>query len=504
MLFFADTLKGTHAAFLMYDVANLTPASWPMVGYFAQSFYHRSLLPLLLLTFVLAWFAKPSTKEVIPAGFRRFQFNYLLAWCFCVGADWLQGPYVYALYDGYGYSSKEIAQLFVAGFGSSMVFGCFVGSFADQFGRKKTCIAYCLFYIFSCLTKHFNSYWILMLGRITGGIATSMLFSGFECWMVSEHTVRNRFSSALLSYMFGLMFTTMYFVAIATGFAAQAVVDNVKFAPIAEGSMVYVGGYLGPFDLSIACLVAGLVVIVTLWEENYGQRAAANTAGGVGGDGLLQTISEAGRLLLADARIALMGVVVACFEGAMYAFVFNWTPALDSKIIPPPHGLIFAAFMMACMCGASATTIVSTALRPAVRLALTFVLGILAFTTAASSAGSEALLMLRFACFLVFEFCVGVYMPAVGMVKSEVVPEQVRTTVYNMYRVPLNAVVVGLLLTDISMVTCFRLCALLLLTGCLGLAGIAHSKKPAPAGPSPAVLEGPSSAADAADRKEHV
>ena len=47
-------------------------------------------------------------------------------------ADWLQGPYVYALYQSYGFEPNEIAQLFVAGFLSSAIFGTFVGSLADK------------------------------------------------------------------------------------------------------------------------------------------------------------------------------------------------------------------------------------------------------------------------------------------------------------------------------------------------------------------------------------
>ena len=39
---------------------------------------------------------------------------YLLATC----ADWLQGPYKYALYSSYGYTQRDIAHLFVAGYGS--------------------------------------------------------------------------------------------------------------------------------------------------------------------------------------------------------------------------------------------------------------------------------------------------------------------------------------------------------------------------------------------------
>ena len=69
-------------------------------------------------------------------------------------ADWLQGPYVYALYSSYGFDKSDIAVLFVGGFGASMVFGTFAGAAADRFGRKRLCQLYCLLYIASCATKH--------------------------------------------------------------------------------------------------------------------------------------------------------------------------------------------------------------------------------------------------------------------------------------------------------------------------------------------------------------
>lgn len=46
--------------------------------------------------------------------------------------DWLQGPYVYYLYSHYGFGKGEIGHLFIAGFGSSMLFGTIVGSLADK------------------------------------------------------------------------------------------------------------------------------------------------------------------------------------------------------------------------------------------------------------------------------------------------------------------------------------------------------------------------------------
>ncbi|CAJ1403560.1 unnamed protein product [Effrenium voratum] len=309
----------------------------------SQSFYHATILPLALLTGLLGYGALPSRAEW-PKNFHRFMATYLSAWTLCVAADWLQGPYVYALYEAYGFSSHEIAQLFVAGFGSALLCSCFVGGLADRFGRKRGCIAYCLLYMASCATKHWKSYWILMLGRVTGGFATSLLFSCFECWMVSEHTVRNKFSSSLLSYMFGMKFTIMYLVAIASGFVAQGGVDSTSFAPVSENSTLYFGGNLVPFDMSACVLVFALLIITLVWEENYGDDAPdaeAQTAG--------SSLMEGLTTMCRSAPLLSLCLLLSCFEGAMYAFVFNWTPALETDTEMPPHGVVFALMMMACM-----------------------------------------------------------------------------------------------------------------------------------------------------------
>merc|ERR1719284_2091621 len=97
----------------------------------------------------------------------------------------------------------------------------FAGSFADAFGRKRATLAYCLLYIVSCLTKHCSLFPVLMFGRITGGMATSLLFSAFECWMVSESNEHHQFSQGLLRYMFSLMYFVSYLVAIVSGIFAQ-------------------------------------------------------------------------------------------------------------------------------------------------------------------------------------------------------------------------------------------------------------------------------------------
>ena len=135
------------------------------------------------------------------AAFKRFQRTYLAVYLLMMAGDWLQGPYMYALYDAYGFAHEEIAALFVAGFGSSMLFGTFAGSLADTLGRKRGALAYVVVYAASCATKHWRSYNVLMVGRVLGGVATSLLFSVFDAWLVAEHASRG-FEPAWLSRTF--------------------------------------------------------------------------------------------------------------------------------------------------------------------------------------------------------------------------------------------------------------------------------------------------------------
>lgn len=433
---------------------------------FTESFYHMALVPLCAVTLVLAWYTRPkSGSEPLPPGFVEHQWKYLAVWAPAIMADWFQGPYVYALYASYGFSGSEIAELFVAGFGASMVFGTLVGSLSDSWGRKRCAVLYCVLYIVSCMTKHSSNYAWLMLGRVTGGIATSLLFSTFECWMVAEHCGRRGFSGNLLRYMFGCMFFVMYLTAIIAGVVAQAAADSVPLTSgLAGYETLHYGGYTAPFDLSILVLVGTIPLICFLWEENYGD---ANNTGGV-----MQSLSSAIQVMRSSWKICAVGLIVSCFEGSMFAFVFNWTPALDSKEVPPPYGLIFSAFMMACMCGSSIFSLIDSNTHPTKILLPVFALSAAALMLSNYFCGTSHL-GLVFGGFLLFEFCIGIYFPTIGSLKSEIVPEEARAGVYNIFRVPLNAVVVGLLLTNLSTKAALGFCCVLITLATLTVAPMA-------------------------------
>ena len=95
-----------------------------------------------------------EVKKVHAGLLKRYLFVYLTATL----SDWLQGPYVYALYSDYGFQQHEIAQLFVAGFGSSMIFGSFVGGMADWGGRRFFVIIFAVVYAASCITKRMSGH----------------------------------------------------------------------------------------------------------------------------------------------------------------------------------------------------------------------------------------------------------------------------------------------------------------------------------------------------------
>jgi MFS family permease len=387
-------------------------------------------------------------------------------------ADWLQGPYVYQLYMEYGYSHHDIALLFVAGFGSSMLFGSFVGALADRFGRRRFCQLYCVLYILSCATKHGKDFWLLMVGRVLGGMATSLLFSVFESWLVCEHHARG-FGKASLDETFSLMFFGNYLVAILSGLAAEAAVDALPLTAFADDSMWYYGGCLSAFDLSAAMLFLALPLVTMLWNENYGKEQVVNDAAGEAAGDVENVPAGA----LAPLRrgcgysVVCLGAVVSFFEAAMYVFVFNWTMTLEevstSKV---PLGLVFSTFMASCMGGSSLFSVLSTkGVSLQVILAAGFIVSSLCMLVALGDTPPCWAVM---AAFLVFEACVGLYWPAVGAAKARVVPEEARATIYNIYRVPLNIIVVAVLLNDIQPRMAFLGCACMLAVGALCLVGV--------------------------------
>lgn len=385
--------------------------------------YYGSFVAVTLLALGLNYATRQKKVVVKSTEFTVFQRNYLLVYLLAMFADWLQGPYVYKLYTDYGFDIEAIAQLFTCGFLSSMVVGTFVGGLADRYGRRLMCLVFSLCYSLSALTKLVNNFHVLMLGRMLSGVATSLLFSSFESWMVCEHN-RRGFDPDLLGDTFSLATLGNGMIAVLAGLVAEVVARAF--------------GSVGPFMLALVPLACLAALVLRYWPENYGESSGSISLS------LMNTWS----VMIADTRIMCLGAAQACFEGAMYTFVFLWNPTLDAAAkddMPRelPLGLIFAAFMVCVMAGSSIFTLL---MRGDKLEHIPFMIHL----TAALSMGIAATMVERedivYISFLVFETCCGVFYPAYGTLRSSTIPEETRATIMNFFRVPLNAFVVVLLL----------------------------------------------------------
>jgi MFS family permease len=90
-----------------------------------------------------------------------------------------------------------IEVLFVVGYASSLFAGPLVGIGADLYGRRLFTIVYFLLYAAACTVIHVRWHWVLVLGRVCSGVATSLLYSTFDAWLVKENSQHGFSAEAL-------------------------------------------------------------------------------------------------------------------------------------------------------------------------------------------------------------------------------------------------------------------------------------------------------------------
>ena len=387
--------------------------------------YHAFLGLVLIICIGMSWFDYKSNVNS-DIHFSTFQVQYLVVYTLAYFSDWFKGPYVYVLYESYGLTERDIAMLFVSGFAASAISGPFVGTLADRVGRKKMCLAYFVVYIVSALTKWSEEYHWLLVGRILGGIGTSLLTKTFESWMVSEHH-RRKFEAKLLDDTFVKSSLCNSGSAILAGLLAQLAATYY--------------GYLAPFVVALAPLTTGLICCARLWSPD--QPTESNEAGGF----------QRG-LAAMDRNLWTLGMTQSLFLGSMYTFVFLWTPALESP--NTPYGLIFSIFMVMISIGSGIFKRVPIVKErwPSVILGLSVV----CFGVTALHIQNHQVV---FGMFVLFETVCGLMFPAYGSLRSMYIPEEHRTTIMNIYRIPLNVFVILILLNkkNMRLETTFGICA---------------------------------------------
>ncbi|XP_033106125.1 molybdate-anion transporter-like [Anneissia japonica] len=388
-----------------------------------------TFLVLSTLAFGLNVFIKKSkTDEQVGnnPNFVQFQHAYFLPYFLALAADWLQGPYLYKLYSHYGFLESQIAILYVCGFAASVIFGTSTTVLADRFGRKKLCITFTVVYSISCLTKLSRSYGVLIIGRILGGMSTSLLFTAFESWYVHEHIECHDFPTEWLPVTFSKATFWNGVLAVIAGLVANLLAGFLKLGPVS------------PFLLAVPLLAASGLIVTKKWQENYGNKKMQ----------LKKSCIDGLRHIVNSQRMLLIGAMQSLFESVMYIFVFIWTPVVDLDY-HPPLGVVFSNFMVCIMIGSFLYKILTAnRVKPLHILNAAIISALVATVICIGSTKSHyEQPKVSFLAFLILEIACGLYFPSMGFLRNEILPETHKVSIMNWFRVPLNMIAcIGLMI----------------------------------------------------------
>ncbi|GMH58855.1 hypothetical protein TrVE_jg4145 [Triparma verrucosa] len=375
-----------------------------------------------------------KASEALLGQFKAFKMQYLTVYLVIMLADWMQGTHMYTLYLSYG---VDISALFLCGFMSGAIFAPFLGSAVDKIGRKKSCVIYCVLEIIINCMEHSTNFTVLLAGRVLGGISTNLLFSAFESWMNSEFRKR-KFPEAWLTEIHSSASVVNGSMAILAGIVAQWLEDMM--------------GHIGPFKGAVGLTAVALMLILQ-WPENYGERSEDDKESS-DSDSLFSQFKLGWTTTLKNPDLLKIGIVQSFSEGAMYTFVFMWVPTL-LKLAPNsdvPTGAVFSSLMIAITIGGNSYPIMQKFFKSSEMAASAiYLLGACSMLVPVLclTMGGNCFYPVLVA-FMLVEFSIGMFMPAAGICRSKVIPDNLQGAIMNIYRLPLNLLVVtGTKCTDL-------------------------------------------------------
>ncbi|CAF1313974.1 unnamed protein product [Adineta ricciae] len=357
------------------------------------------------------------------AGFKHLQNIYLTGYLLAGAANSLQLSYRYPIYDSYGYPRSTVEFFYIIAHMSTLFIGTFLASLADRFGRRLSCIFCGILYILSGVSYSFNVIWVLIIGNIIRGVANSFFHTEFEAWVIQEYKNRNLNLQSLPQLLRNSNISGTI-ISIGMGFFAQIIVDFF--------------GFIAPFDTSILIFTIMIVYMLFEWSENYGNpTVSANVS-----------FISAIQLIKLDSRIVLHGLSTALFETSLYIYFIEWTPALlKAKSLtisdPLPFGVLFACYKFSNMMGSFAFEATVKKIRPQLLIIIIAIILIAGFSSAVIWSNVQIVILIGF---LFVEFGSGAYRPSIGLLRSQYIPNEVRSTIMNYIRVPQLILIIFILL----------------------------------------------------------
>ncbi|KAI0909489.1 hypothetical protein F4823DRAFT_422434 [Ustulina deusta] len=396
-------------------------------------YYPACLGGLVVLCAVLLFFQPTRRQQLeqqgVVCGDEHPESPWYEVYALAMAADWLQGPHLFSLYrDEHGLESSLVLNLYMTDFVTTAISAYFIGVLSDKYGRKLCCMVYCVSYALSCFLTVVPVTPLLFLGRILGGVSTSILFTVFDSWMVTNFRKKNLAENGCdLSRTYAATSVVNGLVAILSGLVAEILVWAT-------------GTKKSPFLMSVVLLWLNLQMIWSRWGENFGVSSSSKPTH----DATRRSL----RAVLKMPSILALAFASTMFDGSMNLFVFYWIPTLSSLHQSGgelPYGIIYSSFMAVSIASALAFNVIMN------KRIITYsrlLIGILliadfCFVKLAGSKTETGAFWL----FCLLEVCIGMFTPCIGYLKGTSIDDDARATVYSIMRIPFNIVVVASLLT---------------------------------------------------------
>ncbi|VDD92512.1 unnamed protein product [Enterobius vermicularis] len=391
-----------------------------------------------------------NTKDVAQrnAQFRSLQRHFLTPYLSILLAESIQGPYLYVLYYAYGFLPAQIAVLYVVGLIMNVICTIFTVHLLSKYGRKVLCLCCVGTGSLACLLKFSDNYLILLIGRLLDGFSAALIITPFQQWYGHEHVLSFDFPKEWMASSVAVLSTSAGFLSVLAGLIAE-------FAESISSITAF------PFFFSIVFQLAGGLYIMRIWPENRLEpehrvsmkQQFTRSLSIFKVQKLVFSFSfefEVEFLLQRKPAVLVLCVIHTLFESTMLIFIFVWTPLFIHTrtlfIERLSYGGIYASFMAFALLGSvtfrrfhkfisPTQALLGSSFIALNSLGLTVMI-IPAKVTYWNLSLYQRLLIL---CCL-FEFAVGVYLPAMSKLQAELLPAEHRHALLAFLRIPLTLI----------------------------------------------------------------
>ena len=401
-------------------------------------------LGILSVVCTLAYFKLRISQDQFAQNpnFVSFQRRYVVIYLLAVLGDWLQGPYLYRLYHYYEYIEHQVAVIYVSGLVSSAVSYLLISLIGKKYGRRNIVMVCCLLYALSCLFTAFSSYAVLLIGRCIAGLSNTLLFSTLEAWYVHEHLNTFDFPKEWIQVTFNHIAFGNGIMAVIAGLLADFFARWLKFGPVS------------PFLIAVPVLITVSILVLLMWNEN---KQNESTEGTSNFNEIKNMFKDGVKSLTPD--IFIVGISESLYESAIFVFVFIWTPAIGGNVKNPvkanaitkqglyisdiPLGVTFASFMVCFILGGIIYNNLAQRSKFKMSNLLLPISGTSAFLFFVCSFlshnknPSAFIRSLIVICLQLLEFGCGFYFPIMRALRNQILPEEHRSSIIIIFRLPL-------------------------------------------------------------------